>query len=79
MEKKTSKITSKGFGPLSRKCFFFLFSLIRAEIENYYLNNEEAKKNMESVILENFAIKWIINESDATEKDYSFDELVELR
>ena len=51
----------------------------RAEIENYYLNNEEAKKNMESVILENFAIKWIINESDATEKDYSFDELVELR
>lgn len=34
---------------------------------------------MESVILENFAIKWIINESDATEKDYSFDELVELR
>ena len=51
----------------------------RAEIENYYLNNEEAKKNMESVILENFAIKWIINESNATEKDYSFDELVELR
>ena len=29
----------------------------RAEIENYYLNNEEAKKNMESVILENLAIK----------------------
>ena len=51
----------------------------RAEIENYYLNNEEAKKNMESVILENFAIKWVIGEAEVTEKNYSFDELVELR
>ena len=51
----------------------------RSEIENYYLNNEEAKKNMESVILENFAIKWVIGEAEVTEKNYSFDELVELR
>jgi trigger factor len=51
----------------------------RAEIENYYLNNEEAKRNMESVILENSAIKWVVNEAAVTEKSYSFDELVELR
>ena len=51
----------------------------RAEIENYYLNNEEAKKNMESVILENFAIKWVVGNATVTEKDYTFDDLVELR
>ena len=51
----------------------------RAEIENYYLNNEEAKRNMESVILENSAIKWVVNEAAVTKKSYSFDELVELR
>ena len=33
----------------------------REEIEKYYLNNEEAKKNMESVILENLAIKWVVS------------------
>tara|TARA_E500000081_G_scaffold12967_1_gene15781 strand:- start:2075 stop:3364 length:1290 start_codon:yes stop_codon:yes gene_type:complete len=51
----------------------------RAEIENYYLNNEEAKRNMESVILENLAIKWVVSNAKVTEKDYSFDDLVELR
>jgi len=51
----------------------------REEIEKYYLNNEEAKKNMESVILENLAIKWVVNNASVTEKDYSFDDLVELR
>ena len=51
----------------------------RAEIENYYLNNEEAKKNMESVILENLAIKWVVGNAIVTEKDYTFDDLVELR
>ena len=51
----------------------------RAEIENYYLNNEEAKTNMESVILENLAIKWVVSNAKVTEKDYSFDDLVELR
>ena len=51
----------------------------RAEIENYYLNNEEAKKNMESVILENLAIKWVVKNAVVTEKDYTFDDLVELR
>ena len=51
----------------------------RAEIENYYLNNEEAKKNMESVILENLAIKWVVGNATVTEKDYTFDDLVELR
>ena len=51
----------------------------RAEIENYYLNNEEAKKNMESVILENLAIKWVVKNALVTEKDYTFDDLVELR
>ena len=51
----------------------------RGEIENYYLNNEEAKKNMESVILENLAIKWVVSKAEVTEKDYSFDDLVELR
>ena len=51
----------------------------RAEIENYYLNNEEAKKNMESVILENLAIKWVVKNAAVTEKDYTFDDLVELR
>ena len=51
----------------------------RAEIENYYLNNEEAKKNMESVILENLAIKWVVSKAEVTEKDYSFNDLVELR
>jgi hypothetical protein len=34
---------------------------------------------MESVILENSAIKWVVNEAAVTEKSYSFDELVELR
>jgi trigger factor len=51
----------------------------REEIEKYYLNNEEAKKNMESVILENLAIKWVVSNASVTEKDYSFDDLVELR
>ena len=51
----------------------------RAEIENYYLNNEEAKKNMESVILENLAIKWVVGNATVIEKDYTFDDLVELR
>jgi len=51
----------------------------RAEIENYYLNNEDAKKNMESVILENLAVKWVVDNAKVAEKDYSFDELVELR
>ena len=51
----------------------------REEIENYYLNNEEAKKNMESVILENLAIKWVVSNAKVSEKDYSFDDLVELR
>ena len=51
----------------------------RAEIENYYLNNEEAKKNMESVILENLAIKWVVKNAVVAEKDYTFDDLVELR
>ena len=50
----------------------------REEIENYYLNNEEAKKNMESVILENLAIKWVVSNAKVSEKDYSFDDLVEL-
>ena len=51
----------------------------RAEVENYYMNNEEAKKNMESVILENLAIKWIIGNAEVSEKSYSFDALMELR
>tara|TARA_B100000575_G_C23105824_1_gene638289 strand:+ start:63 stop:1352 length:1290 start_codon:yes stop_codon:yes gene_type:complete len=51
----------------------------RAEVENYYMNNEEAKKNMESVILENLAIKWIISNAEVSEKSYSFDALMELR
>ena len=51
----------------------------REEIENYYLNNEEAKKNMESVILENLAIKWVVSNAKVSEKDYSFDDLAELR
>ena len=51
----------------------------RAEVENYYMNNEEAKKNMESVILENLAIKWIIVNAEVSEKSYSFDALMELR
>ena len=34
---------------------------------------------MESVILENLAIKWVVNNASVTEKDYSFDDLVELR
>ena len=51
----------------------------KQEIENYYLSNEEAKKNMESVILENLAIKWVVNNAKVSEKDYTFDELVELR
>ncbi len=51
----------------------------RAEIENYYMNNEEAKKNMESVILENLAIKWVVENAIVTEKDYTFDDLMELR
>ena len=51
----------------------------RAEVENYYMNNDEAKKNMESVILENLAIKWIISNAEVSEKSYSFDALMELR
>ena len=51
----------------------------RTEIENYYMNNEEAKKNMESVILENLAIKWVVENAIVTEKDYTFDDLMELR
>ena len=51
----------------------------RAEIENYYMNNEDAKKNMESVILENLAVKWVIKNASVNEKNYTFDELVELR
>ena len=51
----------------------------RAEIENYYMNNEEAKKNMESVILENLAIKWVVKNANVSEKNYTFDDLVELR
>ena len=34
---------------------------------------------MESVILENLAIKWVVSNASVTEKDYSFDDLVELR
>ena len=51
----------------------------RAEIENYYMNNEDAKKNMESVILENLAVKWVIKNASVNEKNYTFDDLVELR
>jgi len=51
----------------------------RAEIENYYNTNEEAKRNMESVILENLAVKWVVNNASVSEKDYTFDDLVELR
>ena len=51
----------------------------RSEVENYYMNNAEAKKNMESVILENLAIKWIINNAEVSEKSFSFDALMELR
>ena len=51
----------------------------RSEVENYYMNNAEAKKNMESVILENLAIKWIIGNAEVSEKSYSFDALMELR
>ena len=51
----------------------------RVEVENYYMNNDEAKKNMESVILENLAIKWIISNAEVSEKSYSFDALMELR
>ena len=51
----------------------------RAEVENYYMNNDEAKKNMESVILENLAIKWVISNAEVSEKSYSFDALMELR
>ena len=51
----------------------------RSEIENYYMNNEDAKKNMESVILENFAVKWVIEKAEVSEKNYSFDKLMELR
>ena len=51
----------------------------RAEIENYYNTNEEAKRNMESVILENLAVKWVVNNANVSEKDYTFDDLVELR
>jgi len=51
----------------------------RSEVENYYMNNDEAKKNMESVILENLAIKWIISNAEVSEKSYSFDALMELR
>jgi len=51
----------------------------RTEIENYYMSNEEAKKNMESVILENLAIKWVVENAIVTEKDYTFDDLMELR
>ena len=51
----------------------------KSEIENYYLNNEEAKKNMESVILENLAVKWVVDNVQVVEKSYSFDDLVELR
>ena len=51
----------------------------RAEIENYYMNNEDAKKNMESVILENLAVKWVVKNASVNEKNYTFDDLVELR
>jgi trigger factor len=51
----------------------------KSEIENYYLNNEEAKKNMESVILENLAVKWVVDKAQVVEKSYSFDDIVELR
>jgi len=34
---------------------------------------------MESVILENLAVKWVVDNAKVAEKDYSFDELVELR
>ena len=43
------------------------------------MSNEEAKKNMESVILENLAIKWVVENAIVTEKDYTFDDLMELR
>ena len=32
------------------------------------MNNEDAKKNMESVILENFAVKWVIEKAEVSEK-----------
>ena len=40
---------------------------------------EDAKKNMESVILENLAVKWVIKNASVNEKNYTFDDLVELR
>ena len=40
---------------------------------------KKQKKNMESVILENLAIKWVVKNALVTEKDYTFDDLVELR
>ena len=51
----------------------------RAEIENYYMNNEDAKKNAVFVILENLAVKWVIKNASVNEKNYTFDDLVELR
>ena len=32
------------------------------------MNNEDTKKNMESVILENFAVKWVIEKAEVQKK-----------
>ena len=40
---------------------------------------ETVAHQIDSVILENFAVKWVIEKAEVSEKNYSFDKLMELR
>lgn len=49
------------------------------EVKQYYLQNQEAMASVQSLVLEEQIVDWLLDQAKTSEKTYSFDELIELR
>jgi len=49
------------------------------EVKQYYLQNQEAMASVQSLVLEEQIVDWLLGQAKTSEKTYSFDELIELR
>ncbi len=49
------------------------------EVKQYYMQNREAMASIQSLVMEEQVVAWIIEQANVVEKDYSFDEIIELR